>query len=424
VNRRRAEDRPLRLVLGASEPTDSELAPPGSEPDPLNWTAYQWHPGATPEPRAVPDIAESEESTLLLDVDAAEAILIAGAAVRRLPRGTGREDLLERAAAGAVAWERERKQIHRWLRLPDRLLAFAERLSRADTVPEVCRVLSEGTAEIVGAYEALLLLREKDAAPPHAGTRLATRNGRMLTVRSHPRLWRPGIVTAAEARADVGGPFSSLSHLFAETGAATIAYTPVGNEGILFLVERRRDRIFEPEDWNLLRNLASQADGTLRRVYSMEEIHQLSLTDPLTGLANRRRLDVVMEHAWALARRGKPLAVILIDLDHFKRLNDEQGHLAGDRFLRLVAEVLQEAVRASDLVVRYGGDEFLVLLPGESAQAAYAVIARVQDRLAGRVEFSAGIAQYHAGLSSIQELLEEADRNLYAVKRQMRWHPE
>ena len=201
------------------------------------------------------------------------------------------------------------------------------------------------------------------------------------------------------------------------------AHVPVGTEGILLVVERRRERLFEAEDWALLRNLASQADGALRRVYSLEEIRQLSLTDPLTGLANRRRMELMVEHAWASAKRGKPLTVVLMDLDNFKQVNDQQGHLAGDRMLQLVASVLQEEVRGSDLVVRYGGDEFLVLLPGEGIRAGASLIGRVQSRLAGRVEFSAGIADYQEDFRSMQDLVAAADANLYEVKRQLLLRP-
>jgi diguanylate cyclase (GGDEF)-like protein len=422
VKLRRAEDQTLRLLIGSATSGDAFPVPPPDAASPLEWLAYQWRPGTDPDPRPLRDIDESEGHVLLLELEGEEAILIAGAAVRRLPRGRSKEDLLKRAAAGAAGWERERARMWRWLKLPDQLQVFAEKLNQADSVPEVCRALCEAIVGIVGAYDAVPLLREEESSSIYSvDSRLSSGAGYHLTIASHPRVWRPGVVTAAEARADVGSPFSNLAHLFADTGAASVAHVPLGDAGVLLVVERRRERIFEPEDWSLLGSLTSQAEGALRRVRSLEEVRTLSLTDPLTGLANRRRLHVVIEHAWAAALRGKPLSIVMIDLDHFKTLNDEHGHLAGDRLLQLISAVLQEEVRGTDLVVRYGGDEFLVLLPGETARGASTLISRVQTRLAGKVEFSAGIAEYRPEIASAEELIAEADLHLYQVKRQLRW---
>ena len=97
------------------------------------------------------------------------------------------------------------------------------------------------------------------------------------------------------------------------------------------------------------------------------------------------------------------------------------GHLVGDRLLREVAEVLQEEVRGSDLVVRFGGDEFLIVLPEEGEEGGTALVQRIQARLAGTIEISAGVAEYHPELTSIDEMLDAADRKLYAMKRRESW---
>jgi diguanylate cyclase (GGDEF)-like protein len=144
-----------------------------------------------------------------------------------------------------------------------------------------------------------------------------------------------------------------------------------------------------------------------------EQVRDLSLTDPLTGLANRRQLAVVMERSLAAARRGKPLAVVMIDLDGFKRINDELGHPVADRMLCTVAAALQEEARGADLVVRYGGDEFLVVLPGGSRAGANALLERVSRRLAGEVAFTAGVAEFDAAEDSLEQLIQAADRDLY-----------
>jgi diguanylate cyclase (GGDEF)-like protein len=212
------------------------------------------------------------------------------------------------------------------------------------------------------------------------------------------------------------GACPAAAPLFGDPATALVAHVPVADEGVLVLTERRDDRIFEPEDWDVLRALALQAEMALRRIRLIESVRSLSLTDSLTGLANRRHMDVVMEHAWAAARRGDPLAVMVMDLDGFKAVNDEAGHQAGDRVLCEVAAILRAEARGSDVVVRYGGDEFLVILPGGSPAAAYALAERVRARLAGQVGLSAGVAAYRPELQSPDELIREADRALYAAK--------
>jgi diguanylate cyclase (GGDEF)-like protein len=97
-------------------------------------------------------------------------------------------------------------------------------------------------------------------------------------------------------------------------------------------------------------------------------------------------------------------------------VNDEEGHPAGDRVLCRVADTLKAEARGSDVVVRYGGDEFLVILPGGTASAARSLAERVRARLAGLVGVSAGIALYRPELQSPDELIREADRALYAAK--------
>lgn len=117
-----------------------------------------------------------------------------------------------------------------------------------------------------------------------------------------------------------------------------------------------------------------------------ERIRQLSRTDALTGLHNRRSILELYERALsAAARESAPLAVVILDLDHFKRINDTWGHPVGDRVLQAAAAVLREQVRAGDLVGRYGGEEFMVVLPGADSHAAVRVMERCRLALAAMV---------------------------------------
>jgi diguanylate cyclase (GGDEF)-like protein len=136
-----------------------------------------------------------------------------------------------------------------------------------------------------------------------------------------------------------------------------------------------------------------------------------ALTDPLTGIGNRRHADAF------LADVAPGDAIALVDIDRFKRINDENGHAAGDEVLRKLAEHLARQVRANDHVARFGGEEFLVLLSGGSSTAVAAIqrIAHAWTDISDGVTFSAGVAAHTAGRPVI-ETLAAADRALYQAK--------
>jgi diguanylate cyclase (GGDEF)-like protein len=232
--------------------------------------------------------------------------------------------------------------------------------------------------------------------------------------------WRPEFAEAGITGANDARSFAELGAVFAEAGASTVIRVPAGERAVLFLVERRSDRLFEASDWTLLHALVRQAAVTMERVRLFEEVSALSLTDPLTGLGNRRRMEVVLKHGIAAAQRGGLLSMVMLDLDGFKEINDREGHPAGDQALRLVADTLREHLRGSDVAVRYGGDEFLLVLPGTSAAGAETMVARVRERLAPRIALSAGVAGYEPSLRSAEEFIAAADRELYRDKLQRR----
>jgi diguanylate cyclase (GGDEF)-like protein/PAS domain S-box-containing protein len=154
-----------------------------------------------------------------------------------------------------------------------------------------------------------------------------------------------------------------------------------------------------------------------------EQARSLSLEDPLTKLGNRRRIELLAETAIEQARRTRePLALIMLDVDHLKKINDGKGHSYGDAVLVELGEAIRGAVRSADVATRYGGDEFLILLPGTGVGAAAQVAERIRRRLAAstRVTISVGIAGCPTAHTGWAELLEMVDVALYRAKHQGR----
>ena len=155
-----------------------------------------------------------------------------------------------------------------------------------------------------------------------------------------------------------------------------------------------------------------------------QEVQRLAITDPLTGLYNRHKIAEALETEWERAvRYGRPVSMIMMDLDDLKVVNDTHGHPGGDVVLQKVAEAIRGHVRRLDLPTRYGGDEFLVLLPETSLVDAERVAQRISHEVrkirAGElpVTASTGVVEWGSGYRSSQEFLSAADQALYQAKR-------
>jgi diguanylate cyclase (GGDEF)-like protein len=137
--------------------------------------------------------------------------------------------------------------------------------------------------------------------------------------------------------------------------------------------------------------------------------------DPLTGLSNRRGFDDALAELMAEASRtGEPLSAVLLDLDHFKAINDTHGHEAGDRMLCRVSDVWQQELPDGAVLARHGGDEFSILLPRATGDAALALVRRVCSQHPD-LALSCGVAAHHPGETASQ-LMRRADRALYEAK--------
>lgn len=162
------------------------------------------------------------------------------------------------------------------------------------------------------------------------------------------------------------------------------------------------------------------------------ELHEYTIRDPLTGLFNRRHATAVLdaETARAMRHHDYRLAIVLLDIDYFKGINDEFGHLAGDRVLKQLGRLADDRVRAGDTIARIGGEEFAVIMPGSSREEAIKRADSLREEIASfafklngesrSITVSGGVAGWEAGMSSIKDLLAVADRQLYEAKNQGR----
>ncbi len=211
-------------------------------------------------------------------------------------------------------------------------------------------------------------------------------------------------------------------------GAANLAAVPLQTDGRgvgVLVCEHglRRGSRIERRVVSMLARYASHAALALTNAWLLARLERSASTDGLTGVANRRMFDETLAREVARATRsGDRLSLLMLDVDHFKRLNDTYGHQAGDEALQAVAASLADSVRLGDLVARYGGEEFAVLLPGLDGEHAMQAAERLRGVVAGSgteapVTVSAGVATYPDDARDPLTLVEAADAALYASKR-------
>jgi diguanylate cyclase (GGDEF)-like protein len=259
-------------------------------------------------------------------------------------------------------------------RLRDAITRFGEALAATHDVDQLLRVIVEAAVEATGATGAVILT---GAAEAHAGS--------------------------------------------AEQGAETLQLPlTLGREelGTLMLTGPE----FNAEQRMTAASLASHAAVALENARLHRIVERQALIDELTGIGNRRRCEEALSAEVARSERFRtPFTIVLADLDDFKAVNDEYGHPVGDTVLRRLARVLDETIRESDVVGRWGGEEFLLLLPGTDAAGGAQLAERMRSRLARSgeptVTCSFGVAQHPAGAGSPEELFAAADRALYEAKR-------
>ncbi len=182
---------------------------------------------------------------------------------------------------------------------------------------------------------------------------------------------------------------------------------------------------FRPEDEQTLQAVADMCATAIQNANYFERVRQMAYLDGLTGVFNRRFFEMrIMQEIERAHRYGLEMSVVMMDIDHFKRINDEFGHLLGDEVLKQLSRLFQQHIRKPDVLCRYGGEEFALLLPETAGEKAVSVAEKLRQIVAGYpfpgiprpVTFSAGVADFPRHGRTRDELVHAADTALYAAK--------
>ena len=213
-----------------------------------------------------------------------------------------------------------------------------------------------------------------------------------------------------------------------EQSARPVAVVPViyadRTMGALLACSDDPARVWQENEILLMRTVADQVSVAVKHARLFQETQQQALTDSLTGCVNRRSFEMQLERDLHFATRtSQPVALVMLDIDHFKHVNDKYGHDAGDTVLRIIANALREELRGVDTAARYGGEEFAIILPQANLEGALVVAERLRSRVentevpgVGTITASLGVAVFPAHASSRDLLVTNADRALYRAK--------
>jgi diguanylate cyclase (GGDEF)-like protein len=383
----------------------------------------------------LPDVRHDGLATLIGVPLKAQGEMLAVLAVgTRTPRSYSADDIYFATAAGAqlaAAIERAllfREQATR-IERERRLLEASETVNRSLGAPSLRMVILSEAARLVDADKSALLQVRGDVLVADTVYRLSDEYRRLFVVPVDDSL--PGrAVTQGDTVAveDVDREPMADSALARAGGYGAFMTAPLrsyrGTDGALS-VYFDRPRPLSEDEKTVLRTFAVQAAVALDNQRLMREKDQLAVHDGLTGVFNRTYLEMVLERTSKdLRRNGGHASVLFLDVDDLKLTNDGSGHAEGDLLLRDMAAVLLENCRESDIVTRYGGDEFVVLMPATDEEGAHRVgdkviegMKRRNERRPDRPRLSASLGVHTADDVGVGTLLQEADRRMYAMKR-------
>ncbi|HEV2233234.1 MAG TPA: diguanylate cyclase [Terriglobia bacterium] len=230
--------------------------------------------------------------------------------------------------------------------------------------------------------------------------------------------------------------FSSKFDELTQTNTQSVVCVPIKSRdrvlGVIELVNCLGKKSFKKEDIPMLKNLADYAAIALDNARYVRRIEELTITDDCTALYNARHLHFVLDaEIYRSTRYNYEFSVIFIDLDHFKQVNDTYGHLIGSKLLWMIGEIIKGHLRLIDYAFRYGGDEFVVLLPQTPKESALMVVRRIKDLLNSKLFFteenlnikvtaSFGLAAFPGDARTRKDILRMADEAMYVVKNSTR----
>ncbi len=310
-----------------------------------------------------------------------------------------------------------------------RLLDAVETVNRSLGTHSVPTTVVDEAARLMGASKAALLALKGDSLVVEEVHNLSAEFRRIFVLPvDHSvsgRAIRDGVPAAVD---NVEGEPLVDATIVAAGGYRAFLTAPLqsykGTYGAL-TVFFDRPRRFSEDDKTIVATFASQAAVALENQRLMREKDVLARTDGLTGVFNHNYLELTLDQEMhTIHRNGGLVSLVFIDVDDLKTVNDERGHQAGDRVLRDLARLLAESCRETDTVARYGGDEFVVLMPGTDAPGAREVLDKIDRAIErrnaaapGETPLRASMGLQTSGWCAPEELLLAADRSMYAMKR-------
>jgi diguanylate cyclase (GGDEF)-like protein len=310
-----------------------------------------------------------------------------------------------------------------------RLLEAAERVNRSLGSPDTARTVLEEAAGLLGAQKSALLVCRGEALVAEAVHNLSEKYRRLFVIPVGDSVSGRAI-TLAETVAvdDVDEEPLVDTVLVGEGGYRAFMTAPLeshmGTYGAIS-VYFDEPRHFSDDEKTLLHTFAMHAGIALENRRLMNEQEQMAMRDGLTGVYNRSYLEMALERSSKeLDRNGGTVSILFFDVDNLKQINDRHGHREGDDLLRELARVLSESCRGVDIVARYGGDEFVILMPDTDREGAAHVADKVADGIAQRnrawkddIVLAASVGMHTAAADAVDTLLHEADRRMYEMKR-------
>ena len=328
-------------------------------------------------------------------------------------------------------------RLTRWVQREHALNQVARALSESLEVNDVLRAAVVHLQELSQASRAFTLLFDPErqtfqVADEHCASDIQPMGQREFLVDETMRhLDQPWVVHDVQSELNLPCP-AFVSTLAREFWVRSLLSVPIVHQGKLLgvvgLHQCQAARYWEEDEVSLVRAIAQQMSLALANAQLYRQVQEQAVRDGLTGLHNRRYFDQALAHEFERARRfGRVLSLVMVDLDHFKHINDHYGHQAGDTAIREVAETLVQHSRRLDIVARYGGEEFAAILLETQSLGAKLVAdswrkAISQITVAGDHHLSAsfGVATFPLHAQTASDLVAAADQALYRAKREGR----